>query len=71
MLLTHGVCVCYASSGHCSGYHSVWTVVMTLKLFVADVDRLRGEFRLIVADLCGNQSKISKVIDDKFIINLF
>jgi hypothetical protein len=37
---------------------------MTLKLFVADVDRLRGEFRLIVADLCGNQSKISKVIDD-------
>ena len=51
MPLTHGVFVCSVSSGHCSGYHSVWTAVTTLKLSAADVVKLREEFKLIVAEI--------------------
>ena len=51
MPLTHGVFVCSVSSGHCSGYHSVWTAVTTLKLSAADVVKLREEFKLIAAEI--------------------
>lgn len=51
MLLTHGVFACSVSSGHCSGFPSAWTVVMTLKLFAADAGKSREGFKQIVAEM--------------------
>jgi hypothetical protein len=45
-----GVYVFSASSGRCSGFHSVWTVATTPKSFAPDVGKSNIVFKPIVVE---------------------